>query len=633
MKVIAIRPLKGCHEAYLKNLTPDLSYIFYNNYTIDGDDFKIGPALPTNFFNQSTPSVNISAVVGKNGSGKSTAVELLLRAINNISFKQERVSADLIEIPGLRVEIFFQTNYVYKIRVFDKRITYYQYNQKEKKFLPIKDKFAPQNFFYTIAVNYSHYAYNSNDMIVEGDWLTGVFHKNDGYQTPLVLNPYRKKGVIDINSENELLKGRLIANLLRFPDQEKNHFKSLTTAFDAHSLKLSLKPNKEDAVLYELTDKENKLHDVTLKDIFDDQARNSFLLHVNGIFRFGYRSMSDQQKKKNKLALDYIVYKIISIAIKYYNFEEVIFIKDTKSFNSVTLGSYLRDLYRDQSHITLKLRQTLNYLRYKPQIIQTETPIKIEELAKFNHAILKRKNSALEGIELIPPPIYHTEIIICEKERPERQIPFSMLSSGEKQMIYSVHSLMYHLVNLDSVRRSSLKRTAYRYYNVILEEVELYAHPEMQRVFLNNILESFRELKLHDTAELNIMFVTHSPFILSDIPENNILFLESNGQPLPKESRMKTFGGNIHDLLANSFFLEKGTIGQFAFEKINKIIEAVRKDNRDVDNRSEDREVLALINLIGEPFLREKLLDMYYAKYDKQKRINQLEAELKTLRG
>lgn len=43
--------------------------------------------------------------------------------------------------------------------------------------------------------------------------MNGLFHKNDGYQTPLVITPYRKNGNIDSNTERTLSKERLMALL------------------------------------------------------------------------------------------------------------------------------------------------------------------------------------------------------------------------------------------------------------------------------------------------------------------------------------------------------------------------------------------------------------------------------------
>jgi len=66
-------------------------------------------------------------------------------------------------------------------------------------------------FFYTVAINYSNYSLNSE---VIGDWVKWLFHKNDGYRSPVVLNPMRTKGEFSIEKENRFAKYRLLSNLL-----------------------------------------------------------------------------------------------------------------------------------------------------------------------------------------------------------------------------------------------------------------------------------------------------------------------------------------------------------------------------------------------------------------------------------
>ena len=53
-------------------------------------------------------------------------------------------------------------------------------------------------------------------------WLTGLFHKNDGYQMPLVLNPMRVNGVIYAPKENNLAKERILSML--FYKDEQNQY-------------------------------------------------------------------------------------------------------------------------------------------------------------------------------------------------------------------------------------------------------------------------------------------------------------------------------------------------------------------------------------------------------------------------
>lgn len=45
-------------------------------------------------------------------------------------------------------------------------------------------------------------------------WVSGIFHKNDGYMTPLVLTPFRSCGNININSENKLSEGEVVLSAI-----------------------------------------------------------------------------------------------------------------------------------------------------------------------------------------------------------------------------------------------------------------------------------------------------------------------------------------------------------------------------------------------------------------------------------
>lgn len=42
-------------------------------------------------------------------------------------------------------------------------------------------------------------------------WLQGLFHKNDGYQVPIVITPMRELGHIDLQKEYKLAKERLLS--------------------------------------------------------------------------------------------------------------------------------------------------------------------------------------------------------------------------------------------------------------------------------------------------------------------------------------------------------------------------------------------------------------------------------------
>jgi hypothetical protein len=128
---------------------------------------------------------------------------------------------------------------------------------------------------------------------------------------------------------------------------------------------------------------------------------------------------------------------------------------------------------------------------------------------------------------------------------------------------------------------------------------------------------------------INCCLVTHSPFILTDIPGNNILYLNEDGRP--HSLHQDTFGANIYDLLKDSFFLDN-YMGEVAREKINQTIhylqyrrlqqQVERLSEKDplykirlqemelFDNGKLDMNIsdhLRLVNIIGEPILKKKL--------------------------
>lgn len=365
---------------------------------------------------------------------------------------------------------------------------------------------------------------------------------------------------------------------------------------------------------------------VAVKDIFSKEEKITFLKKLAAVYKFPY---DDKADAKYKEVYDYLIYKTVRIAIRYFR-EDLIFSENGKKFDSVKQDKWISNLLKESSHITLKLRQTINFLNeehydYKDQDLD------LASLDKSISMVNENRKQKTQTIDLVPPPIFDVEIFL-KTTHENKIIPFSSLSSGEKQLAYSTNSLLYHLLNIESVYSNTSKRTAYRNVNIYLEEVELYAHPEMQRKYVSTILSGIKNLGLKKIRGINICFLTHSPFVLSDIPDSNILFLTKNGNMLEKSECPKTFGGNIHDLMANSFFLEEGTIGSFSHGTINKLIEDINRIEINSAKKEKDK-LLSLIEIIGEPFIRMKVLDLYYSKFLKNNRILELEEELKRLKN
>ncbi|MCM3246535.1 AAA family ATPase [Cytobacillus oceanisediminis] len=174
-------------------------------------------------------------------------------------------------------------------------------------------------------------------------------------------------------------------------------------------------------------------------------------------------------------------------------------------------------------------------------------------------------------------------------------------------------------------------------YLLLIDEGDLYFHPQWQKDWLYYFI---RLSELLFKGEVQIILTTHSPFVLSDFPNTNVIFLR-NTQELVSHSFLegspKTFASNIIELFSNSFFIKDGLIGSFAKEKINHFILELLKLTPEEVYLEKDK-YKKFIDTIGEPLIRNKVLQIYQGKLelhtetDISRRILFLEQELKELK-
>lgn len=101
-----------------------------------------------------------------------------------------------------------------------------------------------------------------------------------------------------------------------------------------------------------------------------------------------------------------------------------------------------------------------------------------------------------------------------------------------------------------------------------------------------------------------IIITSHSPIILSDIPQENSIFLKRNedGKIVQDKHGIQTFGANIYTLYKDAFFIKDGlAMGSFARGKINSWIEEIKEGGTDADD------IKKKLELIGEPIIRKRL--------------------------
>ena len=162
-------------------------------------------------------------------------------------------------------------------------------------------------------------------------------------------------------------------------------------------------------------------------------------------------------------------------------------------------------------------------------------------------------------MEYLPPSIFHSQIYLNKLDREKNvigeRIKLNHLSSGERQFLYMMSTLVYHAINLKSIA-TDVNRVQYNKLNLVMDEVEICFHPELQRQFINKMIGVLTRMKLNEHFDINILLTTHSPFVLSDIPAANLLCMEKGEPKKVDEVLQQTFCANIYDLLSSHFFYE-----------------------------------------------------------------------------
>lgn len=609
-------------------------------------------------------NIRIQAIVGKNGAGKTSVLDVIYRIINNLSFSLAVSTSSwtsLYFIEELKASLYYAVSgKAYCIHCDGRMVTWSEVDtitctEVETIFSSDwgKERFnedelvkRSKELFYVIVTNYSPQALVSDDYRGEkvsdynrgkyydreySSWMPCLFHKNDGYKTPICIAPFREEnGAINMSKEFRLTTYRLSSIFLYYFYKGDN----ANTVIDSYSLS---------DIRYEF----NPAHAYTKFKKYNGDSKKRLNSSHGGTY--GKRILSilnllDVQLMNKcevyRAGCEYLVAKVVSIVDTYQNYSKyrrLFFKRDTVTRTNILrtgvtspmpdpkmpelLEKLMDKLLKDKSHITIKFRQALYMLKYiKSCDEQGMDYTWLSDESKsisFRDYLLNVFNlntiTTIEELqECLPPPVFDIKIELLKSgDKEKTPILLADLSSGEKQLLYVMSTIVYHTMNLKSVANES-DRVSYKNIFLMLDEVEICFHPDYQRQFISRLISMIRDMKINMEYSFYILIATHSPFMLSDIPQRNILYLE-DGADAGHKITINPFCANVNDILDQSFFMDHGFSGEFATGKVKEIIDQLESSSPVEEGQWKYIDTF-IDKIIGDPILRDALGDMCFRK-------------------
>jgi hypothetical protein len=253
--------------------------------------------------------------------------------------------------------------------------------------------------------------------------------------------------------------------------------------------------------------------------------------------------------------------------------------------------------------------------------------------------LFKEFDGLITSIEIIPGESWMEEgtykLIVSDKLWSFLSILLSVQDyESDPLYLYSWHKL--------SAGENAILNQFSEYYDAIpfldkknvvvsIDEGELYLHPEWQRQYVNSLYQFFNFFNEELRKNFQFIITSHSPFIVSDIPTYNLIFLEKDEKGYCSVSKSMnhkpTLGGNIFELFSDGFFVTE-FISEFAFNKINDAFKFLYAEPSTFLSLNE---VESFTKLVGEPIISEELqklidrrknenFDTYYELYKEEEK-------------
>lgn len=557
------------------------SFTFTNDYDISFDIYSKRIIINKKenkhkyFYGNKIESVNL--IVGKNGSGKTTVLDLISESITHF---------------GLN----YTTKGWFAIYKFKNRMNEFFIEGYNSNIINNSSIQENNNYFnYCICYNFKNNSYSILSKGISTQYSKIIYIKSIKVNKSFNKNYKSHRNIDDEQPIQKLIiEQSKLANIYNLLSKE-NHF--ITKELNANNLKCIIETEYGDGQR--------------------DDDIEPFIIPTFNSYHF----------RKNKKEL--FIYRLLIKCIYEYKHSlssnRLLSIPDSiRTINeNVTLQSYL-DLFFEL------INQEFEYLGVADKYILFRHTFNkfldsIEKLDEkyFEYSIEISCKSFDENVyEFIK---IYDELKDCLPDNENSilsktiSLKFKNISEGEATFLETFANI-YRTVELNEISNGNVI--------LLLDEPDQSFHPEWSAKFISMLTALIKRITQGKDLTFQIIITTHSPFMISDVPKEFItcIDIDENGNRLVKNSKYG-FASNFYDIIQDSFFL-KSSIGEFAENKINKWINEI---NSLSCNSNRLYEIENEINVIDDSIIKNALKNMISEKItnrDLLARLKSLEDEI-----
>lgn len=583
-----------------------------------------------NFYNINTNNIsNITAVIGKNGSGKTTLLDMITKILCVGPFGEYNFIIAFIK--NNEIYVYAKEGLINKKIEHDfKLITFENQNIKESI---CKDMIKNTSIvFFSNIVNLRNKQIKSSIMknnffniSIEEDINKTYIEPDIELNRKYINQKFVDQRFVD-NRVNREIKNKMTERNIKFLSQNNSilkvenislYFKCYQTLGVFTSSLDKLRYYREDNSIkrsdnyikklnYSVTRKEKEIYEEIERELLSlhNNKRKTFLyiayfILIDKFFEELYNKINNneiinlinneiEEKVKRSKAIE-MIYQVIEV-IKNIEIDKIRKSYQKRNYIEDSISNIVNEFKNFLQEICKKYQQTLRNLN----LIIRNTKIVVDIFRLYGKGEMQSRKVLHQIMPIIFVPneeikeLY--EIVNTDNNFIEMfNLEFKGLSSGQ-QALLNMYSSFYDVLDKIEDKKNVL---------VLMDEPELYFHPEWQRKYIYFIVEFFNTY--YKNKNVQIIFTSNSPYVLSDLNNSSVIMME-------KEEENKTFAGNIMNLLIDNYFMED-TIGKFAEEKIKGIVNRVK--NKEVN--SDD---FKIIDQIGEDVIRKNIEEMI-KRYDK----------------